>query len=152
MSLDQFDSGFKPENEYNIPQISVLTNGAYRLLVRSVDLKPTKSGTILRWRLEVKEGPSHVGLIVEHVHFLDSQEGVNRLGADLMLLGIPVNEWTVANGRPFSQQLPIAVQTMRGIEIAAEKTSSDGRDNNKVYHYLNFRSKTQSAPMPDMPF
>ena len=154
MGFDQYDNGYNPQDTGRTQNLDALADGAYTFEVLSAELATTeKTGEdILRWKYKVVSGHSLVGGVIEHVNFFRSQQAVNLLGADLMLLGIPTQTWTVANGKPFSKMLRQWLPEMKGMLFNANKVTvtKDGRQ----YHNLRIRGLASDiAPMPEnMPF
>src|SRR5262249_43690131 len=91
---------------------------------------------ILRTALRVLPG----GGVYDHAYFFRNQNGVNRLGADLVTLGFEVPQ-------PFSQHLPGIVARLRGVRFRARKAESKGGDG-RVYHNLHVNSRPVGSPMP----
>lgn len=152
--LEQFDNDFTPVAPGRTANVEVLPNGDYILEIAEAELTTTRytGETLVRWVYKVLSGPAHTGLSVENGNLLRSQDAVNRLGADLMVLGVNCNEWSAAGGKPFSKMLPQALLSLKGVKVNANKSTTEGR-NGKTYHNLNIRSRTNLSEMPvEMPF
>ena len=154
--LDQFDGDFLPIVPGRTAGVDTLPDGDYILEVVSAELTTTRhtGDDIVRWAYKVLHGGVPQGSIFESVTFLRGQDSANRLGSDLMLMGVATNEWTAASGKPFSKMLPQTLPTLKGVKLKVSKTSSTAKSG-KMYHNLNINSRTTQAEMPvdaDMPF
>ena len=143
--LSRFDDEFHPRAGRK-PGIDSLPDGSYDLEIVEAELARTQEQrlAILRQGLRVLSGP-HAGMVVENVYFLETQENRDFLGADLGTLGFDVHEWRAARGRGFSQELPRAVEAMRGRRFRGKKET-----NKKGYAalYVHARLNGTATPMP----
>lgn len=144
MSFEQFDDQFDPFNTGRVANLEILPDGEYQfeVLAAVLDITPKTGTTLLRWRLKTSNG-----MVVEHTNFLTTQQNLNLLGADLLLLGIPTNTWTPANGKKFSVEFKKALPSLVGIRFAATKTST--KRDTATYH--NLRIKGLAAGVKSMP-
>lgn len=144
MGLEQFDGVFNPANTGRADGLETLTDGDYTLTIMRANLGVVETRTgesidTLSWQYRTSTGQ-----VIENTSWLRDIRACNVLGADLALLGFPVNTWN-AGGVPFSKALPAAVQQLPGIVMLATKTSYE--KNGKVYHNLRVRSRA-AAPQP----
>lgn len=148
--LDQFDNGFRPQRPGQRPSVESLPDGEYTVVLEKAELAKTKAGAdLVRWSILVEGDMASVGY--DHASFLSSQQNVNALGADLMAIGVPCDQWTTANGRRFSVELPKALAGLRGVRLSISKSSSTSM-NGKTYHNVRFLGRAGAAinePSPE---
>ena len=143
--LSRFDGEYKPEGSNRRAGLEALADGAYEFVILDAQLTRTDKSreAILRFELRVLNGPSGNGLEVEHVYFFRTQAAVNRLGADLVALGLPADRW----GNQFSRQLPGAIASLAGRKFRATKDTSPGDD--RTFHNLRILGLlAQAGPAP----
>lgn len=158
MGIEKFDDEFSPVVPGRTPNVDSLADGEYILEISEAELVTTRytGDDIVRWVYKIVDAPDSekhkVGTLFEKGSLLRAQDDVNRLGAELMSLGIACGEWSAASGKPFSKMLPVALTSLKSVTVQATKSSYTGK-NGKLYHNLNVRSKTNLKKMPsDMPF
>lgn len=127
-----------------------LPDGEYEFTVVSGEQKETKAGPLIVFKLSVLDGV-HAGMEVEHNYFLMKKDGeshvrnenqIAQLKKDLITLGFDVENWTKANERPFSTQLKLAMEVIRGVGFKGKK-----KQNGKFANlYLNERSASDGLP------
>ena len=152
MSLDQFDSDFTPYLPGRTPGLDSLADGEGIYEIVDCDLFVTKGtgDTVFKMGVKVLSGPSK-GNVAETVRVLRGSDDARRLGSDLLALGFDCQNWTVANGKPFSKMLPEAIQVMAGITFKGAKVSGEGRTGNR-WHALNIYGRTTEKTVPADPF
>jgi hypothetical protein len=139
--ISHFDREFTPQSGRR-QGIDSLANGDYDLEIAEAELTRTEKTREPLLRLLLRVLPE--GGVYEHVYFFRTQDAVNRLGADLVTLGCPLEE-----KRPFSQQLPRAVAHLSGIRFRAKKAENKSADGGKTYHNLHINARlTARSPMP----
>src|SRR5688500_6456877 len=99
--LSRFNDEFAPDTGRRLG-VESLPDGDYDLQILEAELTRTekKRDPILRLALRILDGPA-ADREIERAYFLTSQDGVNRLGGDLLLLGFDVGKWTPQHGRNF---------------------------------------------------
>ena len=134
-SLEQFDDVFCPPSGRKL-DVDLVPNGQYEVEIGKAAIEETqKSGdTILKLPLIFRSG-NIAGDYTEKPYFFRTHEQAELCGADLRVMGFDVENWTKANGRPLSQELPKAVARMPGLKLKVAKSSRDGQ-NGKVWHTL----------------
>ena len=149
--LSQFDDTFQPMAPGRTPNVDALADGEYTMEIISAELVTTpKTGeAILRWIYKIHAGESYVGNRIEAATFFRNAEACNMLGADLLVLGIPTNDWKASAGKPFSKMLPECLPGLSGIHFAATKISRVV--GSKTYHNIRIKTRTEPAAMPSEP-
>jgi hypothetical protein len=145
--LDSFGGEYKPQAAFR-PNLETLPNGEYDCEVVEATLDKINNDRIIRVALRV--GP---GRVVEHLYWLNKQEGINRLGAELCVLGFDADRWGPAYNRPLSVELPKVVAKLKGMKFRAAKTSrKDNRPGyqDRVYHDLHISCRLDGRPMPPL--
>ena len=132
--LSRFNNDFTPTIGQK-PGLDSLPDGVYVFEITSAELTRTaKTGeAILRLDLMVAEGPC-VGTPLEVPYFFRSQQAVNRLGGDLLMMGYDTQNWR--GDRPFNAELAKVVEGMSGKCFKAMKRAEVGNDG-KTYQRLN---------------
>lgn len=139
--LASFDNNFTPQAMYR-PGLDVLSDGDYDFTITDAVLDRAKNGQrILKLGLR-----THLGGTVERTYWLTTQETMNRLGADLLLLGFPANTWG-AGKKSLGTELPACVEKLPGIKFRGVKRAKPGSDG-KTYHELYISGRISGAPMP----
>lgn len=143
------DEGFAPAAPAGRDAgVEDLTDGDYELAIRSAVLKSLKAKqmTILELGLEVLSPGKHQGAGIKYPVFLKDADSAARLGRDLMTLGFDCEDWTKANGRPFSQELGKAMLVLPGIVMVCHK-KTNAKDG-KTFHnlYINKRGAGDGKP------
>jgi hypothetical protein len=130
-----------------------LQDGEYTMEIDTAELTMTQrtNETIIRWVYRVVSGPGHIGQKIENASFIRNQEQANMIGADLLVLGIPTNEWLPGHksGKKFSKELPLALKQIVGYTMTAAKTSKVS--GSRTYHNLRIKGKTVVSDMPAEP-
>lgn len=148
MALDKYDDDVDTVPSGGRAGVGSLMNGkGYKLCVESAELKETSGGhDIFKMKVLVLEGPSKTGLEFDIDTFLTKkakdESGNERivmndvkigiLKKDLETLGFDTPEWSKANGRPFSKELPKAVLCLPGVQFIADKSQKDDFHNLKI--------------------
>jgi hypothetical protein len=152
-SISDFDKQFAAREPEFRPGPELLPDGVHQFEILSVALrKSSKSGTpIFAMVLRVAAGPI-AGTLIERASVLTSQQAIDRLGGDLVTLGLDADQWTAANGRPFSGQLVANMGKLPGKRfVAQKKTNPNETDPSKPYHNLYINALAAGAPMPTTP-
>lgn len=133
--IGRFDQEYVPaERESFLPGLEALRDGTHLLeIVRAVLARTTKTGeAIFKLILRAQDG-----LTVERAYFFRDQDSVDRLGADLCLLGLDADKWTGRYNRRFSVELQKALPRLAGIRFQAKKETKANPDNPaKPFHNL----------------
>ncbi len=145
--LDSFATDYKPEQQRR-PDLDGLPDGDYDFEVLDAILDRTTKGTRI---LKVGIQPQN-GLAVNHTYWLDQQDKLNGLAADLCLLGFDAHKWGTQE-RPLSQELPKAVSKLPGIRFRAAKRSNlgTGQHAGRTFHNLYICSRITGKAMPTNP-
>lgn len=141
--LERFDAEYVAQAAF-APGLDTLADGSYDFEVDFAELGRTKNANdpILRVNLRVNGG-----MVIEWGSPLTSQEGCNRLGADLRVLGFDADKWR--GSRSFSKELGNAIPKLKGIKFRAIKRTEHSKDG-KTYHKLMILNRlgTQAANGP----
>lgn len=124
--ISNYDQDYAPsENKAFMPGAEVLADGVYVMDIIEAELTRTekKQEPILQLTLRMPGG-----LTIQHAYFFRDQAAVDRLGADLCVLGFDADKWNGRHGRKFSAELSKAVGKLAGIRFQAKKRTYDGRD------------------------
>jgi len=150
--LAWFDQEYKPEASSFRPGLDTLPDGSYDFEITDAELKrsPKQGIRILELGLKVNGGA-----VVQHSYFLDTIEKVNRMGADLCVLGIPADKWGQAGGVSIKDGLPAAVKQLPGIRFRGSKDHNTppaipGKEA-RTFHNLRILCRTANTPMPATP-
>jgi len=122
--LDSFGGSYEAKGAFR-PNIDSLANADYDFEIVDAKLDRINTDRILRIGLRTSAGK-----VVEWTHWLNRQEGVNRLGAELVVLGFDADRWGPQHNRPLSVELPKAVLKLPGRKFRATKTSRNGSGQN----------------------
>jgi hypothetical protein len=142
--LAQFDSDFRPEQPIRPGLETLSDNQDYDCQITDARLDATRTGQrLLRVGLRINNGT-----VIEHTYWLNTQMDANRLGADLCTLGFDAGQWSAASRRPFSQELPRAIARLPGIRFRARKSSTPGKQGDKVFHNLHLNAVLSGKPLP----
>jgi hypothetical protein len=154
-ALADFDSGFSTETPGGDrrPGVESLADGDYDFEIRSATLELLADKPVLRLGLQVAEGGGGVRML-DHLFWIDSQVKANIVGAFLVGLGIPADQW-----RQFSQELPRVVGTLRGMRFVGTKKTNTSKDGTKDFHNLYVKSvigggrgmRNTQRPAPQQP-
>lgn len=150
MALADFDREYAPKESEFHPGPEILPDGLYTLEILSVALKRSpRAGTpIFAMVCRVVGGPVG-GAVLERGSVLTSQQNIDRLGADLVTLGLDAGEWKAEKGRPFSKELVANMARLPGKKFVAQKKANES--DGKVYHNLYINSLVSGAAMPQTP-
>jgi hypothetical protein len=160
-TLSRFDDEFSVPDDMRgggqRPGLDVLEDGSYIFdVVEGGYARTSKSNDdVFRLVLRVMNGPL-AGIILEKAYFLSSLENAQRLGADLISLGVPADRWTKQAGVRFSQAIrdPGVSKALAGKRFSGKKTSKDGTNKKGEavkYHNLYINALVGTSPMPSMP-
>jgi len=108
-----------------------LPDGEYVFDITSAYERASKTGSVyFKMELEAHVADSTTKT-VEHTYFLTKDGTINEvsfgiLKKDLKSLGFDVDNWTRANGRPFSGEFEKAVFLMIGMSFKGKKSTNKG--------------------------
>lgn len=126
-------------------ELSKLPDGEYEFAVKAFAVKDTSSGPMASMKLEiVSEGP-FAGKVVDRPYFFTqenrdtglrekNERALATLRDDLKVLGFDTDNWTKANGRPFSVEINRVGACVADVMLKAKKTSKVS--GTKTYHNL----------------
>jgi len=151
-ALADFDRQYTAQESQFHPGPEILPDGLHTVEILSASLKKSpKAGTpIFALVLRVVGGPL-AGAVLERGSVLTSQQNIDRLGGDLVALGLDADQWTAARGRPFSRELVANMGRLPGKRFVAQKKTNPSDDPSKPYHNLYVNSLVSSSPMPTTP-
>lgn len=142
--LDAYGAQAAPEHAFR-PGIDTLANGDYEFEVENAALDQINSMRVMRLNLKVLPAARQV----EQVYWLNRQEGVNGLLAEMAALGFPAHTWGSGPGKtPLSVAIPDCVGRLRGVRFRGSKTSRPGKQGGQSYHDLHISGRLGGAPMP----
>lgn len=143
-ALDRFDDDARPEVQ--LPGPDTLANGHYdfQLSVAWLDVTPKENRDIVRMQLRVVNGPAPAGYVLERGKLVDTQNNLNYLLGDLKILGLDVDAWVKALGRPVSKELPLGLAKLRGVYFRALKW-----EDKNGYHNISINSRLAGEPKPN---
>lgn len=136
--LDSFGDQFKPQPAFR-PGLDALADGDYTFeIVDAALARATNGDRVLNLGVRPNGGATY-----QYTYWLNKQEAINGLGADLVTLGIDASKWGRKDGPLLGKAIPDAVAKLPGIRFAGAKRQSPSKTNNKVYHnlYINARVK-----------
>jgi hypothetical protein len=143
--LNQWGKEFVPERSFD-PDFDCLANGDYDFQILEAELtKASNDDRVLNLALQPSNGPR-----VRYTYWLNKQEAINSLGADLAILGFDSDRWGKQGGPSLAQALPAAVARLSGIKFRGHKSSREGTGQYKgrVFHSLQIVSRIDGRPMP----
>lgn len=150
--LDGMADEFDPSTKVNADQ---LEDGAYVFKIENMELEKIEStgAPIVRWTLNVLEGPSCVGATVERTSYFAKPIALNILGSDLVLLGSIDKDWKKAN-IPLGKLLVGAVAKSIGKVFNGRKKTNVNQSTGKTYHNISVSSlkKTSNEDAEEAPF
>lgn len=151
-ALSDFDAGFSTETPGGDrrPGVEILEDGDYDFEIRSATLEILADKPVLRLGLAMGNAQG----MLDHLFWIDSQVKANIVGAFLVGLGIPADQW-----RQFSQELPRVVGTLRGMRFVGTKKTNQSKDGTKDFHNLYVKSvigggrgmRNTQRPAPQQP-
>jgi hypothetical protein len=148
--LDSYESEYKAQKAFR-PGFDTLPEGDYELAVTDAAFDQIGGKPVVRVVLQVLPA----GACVERVYWVERQQEMNSLCADLLTLGFPANTWGAAHGKPLKVELPRALSALIGYRIRARKTTRQGTGTNagKVFPNLDIACRVTgtTAPMPPVP-
>lgn len=137
LDLKHFDEGAAPTAGGTKKPASELPDANYDFEVKTAKIKVTakQKTPILTMDLCVMSPGPLEGAEVERPSFITSQESFNVVLSDLGRLGFDTPLWTLANGRPASDEIDKAVKLLPGLRFHGAKKT------NGTYHniYINER-------------
>ena len=162
--LETFDENFQPSAGMRAG-LDTLPDGTYGFEIVEADLSRTAQTQELILRLSLKVITDNrpamaihgraIDTIVDRAYLFRSSEAVALLGGDLMTLGFDSQDWTVANGRPFSKELPRVIPRLHGLRFRGQKKTKQNLKNpEQPYHNLTILARlpggsaTSTPPMP----
>lgn len=139
--LDSFAAEYKPDAGGFYPGLETINDGNYVFAIQAARLDRARNGDrILELHLRVAPGT----YVVQHTYWLNRQESMNRLAADLLSLGFDSDRWGTQD-RPLSKELPQAAERMKGLYFQGHKSSNEA--NGKTY--ANLRIVGKAKPQSD---
>lgn len=144
--LESLDDDFVPGEGGKRMTPEDLADGKYEFEVAAAQIKFPKEYCVLELTVEVISAGLHTGDKVQHAIFVKDKDSAARVGKDLKTLGFDVDEWTKANGRPFSQEFQKVTKCLKGVRFRGTKKAN--KSGAKVYHnlYINERMNTDGLP------
>lgn len=147
MDFSDWDDDFKPEDPFAGASAEDLTDGDYEFLIREAKIKEAKGKSLVEMKMEVLTPGQHEGSVISNPVWLTSIDNAKRFGATLKSFGFDVDNWTPANGRPFSKEFPKAIRWLIGMRVKAKKVTNTvppkfAKDVEKTYHNINFRGRS----------
>lgn len=145
--LDRWANEYKPEADGRMPGPELLPDSSYEFEIVAATMRKTqkKQDTIFALHLRVRGGAQD-GAELERVTWFNRQEDVNRLGGDMVTLGlVDAKDWGKRN-KPWSQELRDACPRLKGLRFRGSKTSSEG--DKKTFHNLFVNALLKPAQAP----
>jgi hypothetical protein len=147
IDLSQFDSEYQvpdPAEQKDRSYLSgpeCLPDGAnYDLEIQSATMTVTKDGTNLFKMVLKVIGGKFDGTVLEKPSFIKTKENINFLGKEMLTLGFDSDQWTLENGRPFSQEFPKAMRLLAGVRFSGQRKDSPGSKGRSFHNlYINKR-------------
>jgi hypothetical protein len=154
-ALDRMGQDYKPQQSGQLPGADVLQDGAYDFeVVRAELTKTSKSQSIIfKMQLRVLAG-SQTGLILERASFPSSQESLDRLGGDLLTLGVlDASQWGKPGHPTISQGLVEAGNKIKGVKFRGAKTTRKAdkpgeKDSHNIWINAVIAGHAMPAPSP----
>lgn len=143
--FDSFEDEFTPQKSGFRTRIEDLPVGDYDVSITSAAFDHAGGKPILRMILQIIGGTDF-----EHVYWLERQEGVNSLGADLVVLGFNIDQEKKA-GKKLAAIFATVQPRLTGIKFRAKKVErKDTRPEKKgvVYHDLKIIARLSGNPPP----
>lgn len=149
MALDQYDDSADNVAPGGKLGFASIPDGTYAFAVEEAELKETKNGTdLFKLKLLGLDGAAS-GQTFEHDYWLTSKDKdsgkislndvkVGMMKKDLENIGFDAGNWTKANGRPLSKELPKAILLLTGLKLKGKK-STNGK-------YANFEIVSRGEP------
>lgn len=145
--FSEWDEEFKPEDPFSGAKAEDLTDGDYEFKILAQKLKEIKNNKCLELKMEVVTPGQHQGTVINELVWLTSIDNAKRFGATLKSFGFDVANWTPANGRPFSKELPKSLRWLVGMQVKAKKVTNTvaprfKNDAEHIYHNINFKGRS----------
>lgn len=146
--LDRYRKDFEPQKSGFAPGPDLLQDGSYSFEITDAVLEQARDrekkplGPVYRLSLRVLSGDM-AGTGLDLTRWLTNQEGLDRLGGDLLTL---VNR-TIDKAYPVGQQLRDLASQLRGKRFAGKKRSYEKRNGTKG-HEIDILSAIRGTPMP----
>jgi hypothetical protein len=146
--LASFDGDYKAENTFR-PDLDTLPDGDYDFEILDADLTRA-TGKQAGVRILTLVLRPNGGATVRHTYWLRDQEQMNRLGADLVVLGFDADKWGKAGGKSIAQALPEAVARLKSVRFRGRKATREGTGNHagKKFHDLHVGARIGGSAMP----
>lgn len=158
MNFDDFEDDFEGASTSAPPKPGAkidakqLADADYVFVVKKVEPKDTNAGPLVTFTLEIASPGAFDGCSVERQYWLTKKDEsggriknaavVKLLHDDLAKLGFDVDNWTKANGRPFSVELKRAAKVAVGMKFKGKKKQNGQYAN----LYVNERAKDDGKP------
>lgn len=137
MNLKQFDEPkIKPSSGGFVNKLEAVPDGEYEVEVVNHESKDVKDGAVLSANLITTKG-----LEFPKEWFIISNDKMAQFLGDLKKMGFDVDNWTVENNRPRSEEIDKALKCMKGMRFKVVKKSEVSKKDQKTYHnlYVNER-------------
>lgn len=132
--IGRFDQDYQPaERETFLPGLEALRDGTHILEIVRAELGRTTKSREAIFKLILRAAD---GLTLERAYFFRDQDAVDRLGADLVLLGLDADRWNGRHGRRFSVELQKALPKLAGVRFQAKKETKASDNPQKPFHNL----------------
>ena len=146
--FDSYQDEFVPQRAFR-SRIEDIPNGDYELAFKEAAFEFLKRKPVLKVYLQITGGTEF-----EHVWWLERQEGLNTLGADMVALGFDVDRQVKA-GKNLGDVFKAIAPQLVGLKFKARKTSrEDNRPDKKgvFYHELKITCRVAGgSAMPTGP-
>jgi hypothetical protein len=152
--VDRMQKEYTPDLNQRLPGPDLLPDGTYRLAILEAELTKTQKNpeTIFRLKVRVLQGPEgSAGAVIERATFFRQVDSMNRLGGELVALGLDADKWG-KRGPTWSQECLAACPKLKGVQCAAYKTTTKAEAKPgveaKTYHNLYINGRIGGAPVP----
>lgn len=115
--LDNFGGDYQAQAKFR-PGLETLANGEYDFEFTEAKLDRINDDLVMRTGLKVNGAR-----VIERVWWLNTQDALNRFGADMLALGFDADRWGPANNRPLSREVPKVVARLPGVRFRGTKAS-----------------------------
>lgn len=134
-------------------KLAAIADGEYELIIEKATIKEVKGSNVVEMKLTILTEGVHTGAEVTQSSWITNinketnkpelnQVAVGILKKDLETLGFDIPEWTKANNRPFSQELPKALHCLTGVKFKGKKVTNGKYAN----LYINERLPSDGKP------